>query len=175
MTPADLIVRRADADDAATIAQINRDCIRASHTMLYSADEMDSWPLEFYENRWRSYLTGERSPNLALAPRVAFLAHVCGEPVGFSACHHTTKWNVDAELQSLHVLQEHQRHGIGTLLFAHCVRWARDENRRSLGVDVALENPYRTFYIKHGGIAHDPHTYAWHNLNDLQTALRNAQ
>lgn len=85
--------------------------------------------------------------------------------VGYVAGHHTTKWGVETELQSMYILQNYQGLGIGTRLFAMLVDWLRQSGVRSLGVNVFAESPYNRFYEKMGGEEIRPGVMLWKDLS----------
>lgn len=137
-----------------------------------SLDDVPMGDVEFdYENRlkrWVGYINRTRHPRHALDPRIVYGAWDDSLMVGYAAAHHTTKWGVDAELQSMYLLLDYQGRGIGTDLFAKLVAWLAQSGIYSLGVNVFEESPYNGFYLKMGGEATSPGIILWRNLRDWE-------
>lgn len=74
------------------------------------------------EYRWHTYFKGE-SPQSSLPQRQVFKAVVNERIIGYIACHLTTRYGKDAEIQSFYVLKEFQRKGVGLALLAKLVNW----------------------------------------------------
>lgn len=155
--------REASIDDAASIARVEVESKRASIPDVVSEGEMDyNWSL----NRWIGYLNKTSSPRYALDPRIIYLACDGERVVGYAACHHTTKQGIEAELQSIYVLKEYQRQGIGTALVMRVVKWLLADGKNSLLAGFYGNNPYVTFYQKlDGDLTEGP--CIWRDLQQL--------
>lgn len=67
--------------------------------------------------RWKTYFHGE-SPLTSKPERIVFKAKDnSGTIIGYISGHLTTRFNIDAEIQSFYVLKNEQRKGVGTALF----------------------------------------------------------
>ena len=120
--------------------------------------------------RWQTYFAG-LSPASSKPPRVVYKAIVRTELVGYISGHLTTRFGLDAEIQSFYVLKSFQRQGIGRALCKHFVLWLLEQQARSLCVGIEAENPYRSFYLKYGGRYLNPHWIYWDNLPSILTQL----
>ncbi len=58
--------------------------------------------------RWQTYFRGE-SPGGSKPERLVLKAVVDGRLIGHLAGHLTTRYDMDAEIQSFYILKEHQR------------------------------------------------------------------
>ena len=113
--------REATVDDAEDIA----DQIVASRDKVRE----DDGSAEGTANRFRGYIEGTHHPRFAKPARKVWLAMVDDCVVGHIACHLTTKQGFEAELQSIFVLSEFQRRGLGTDLLRMAVDWLRSQVR----------------------------------------------
>ena len=161
-----LSYREATVDDAPSIARVEVKSKRASIPNVVSEIEMDyDWSL----NRWVGYLNKTSSPRFAEEHRIVFLACDGERVVGYAACHHTTKRGIEGELQSIYVLKEYQRQGIGTTLIMRVVKWLLANGKNSLLTGYYGKNPYVRFYQKLGAdLSEGP--AIWQNLRQLSDA-----
>ena len=113
--------------------------------------------------RWISYFTGE-SPSSSKPDRIVFGVTEAGEIIGYIAGHHTSRFDVDLEIQSFYILKKWQRKSIGTNLLVRLSQWAQVKGYVSACVGVAPLNPYRSFYLKHGAYVRNQHWLEWGNL-----------
>ncbi len=147
-----IIYREASIHDAEAIARTEAASKQASlvGVIEFMAPEYE---LDYDQLlvKWKGYIEKTRSPRKSKDPRVIYAAFDGGLMVGFAACHHTTKWGVESELQSMYVLKDYQGQGIGTHLFELVVEWLRENGICSMGVNLYSDNPYRQFYEKMGG------------------------
>jgi GNAT superfamily N-acetyltransferase len=164
--PTGITFREAGVGDAPAIARTEVESKLASLPGFVSPIVVnDDARLE----RWTHYINRTRSPNLALDPRIIVLASTEDAVVGTIACHQTTKWGLEAELQSLYILKPLQGRSIGTALFGFIVAWLEKRGLRSLGVGVHRRSSYNRFYEKLGGVQRDEHTYAWTDWEQLRS------
>ena len=163
--------RQAQLEDAPSIATVEVESKRASVPEVYSEGEMDqAWSLD----RWTGYINGTRTPTHGLDDRIVYVASAGESIVGFAACHHTTKRGIDAELQSIYVLLEHQRRGIGLELIRLIVEWAMSGGRSSLLAGFYGSNPYVAFYQKLDGYL-DEGPCIWRDLQELSKRIEAEQ
>lgn len=117
-TPPDLLVRPAQPDDAHALAQLHTMSWRSTYRGQL-ADAFLDGPV--FENRlavWTDRLATP-SPHQAI-----WVATRAGMVVGLSCAfaHHDEHWG--ALLENLHVAPDHQRQGVGQLLFHTVRQWA---------------------------------------------------
>ena len=74
---------------------------------------------------------------------------------------------MEAEIQSFYVLREHQRKGVGSILLLALVEWLVSASVSRLCVGIAAENPYRSFYVKHGASYLNEHWMYWTDIRPL--------
>lgn len=122
--------------------------------------------------RWRNYINRTHTPKDGKLPRVTYLAFANDTLVGHVACHHSTRHDCESELQSIHVLPEYQRTGLGTILLGMAVDWLVRTDITSMMVGFHPDNPYQQFYLKYGGLKTAPGRCEWHNLSQLQDLLK---
>jgi len=115
-------------------------------------------------SRWQTYFAG-KSPASAKPDRIIFKAVDANRVIGYVAVHLTTRFDMDAEIQSFYILNEYQRKGIGSKLFGYVLNWLAAFNVKNLCVGIAADNPYQVFYLKHGGKYYNPHWIFWDNLD----------
>jgi GNAT superfamily N-acetyltransferase len=116
--------------------------------------------------RWSTYFKGQ-SPHTSKPDRLVLKAVMKNRIVGYLAGHLTTRYNLDAEIQSFYILKQHQRHGIGKKLLAEFAKWLVSKNVASLCVGIAPTNKYKAFYIKNGGQYFNDHWIYWTDIKDL--------
>jgi GNAT superfamily N-acetyltransferase len=66
----------------------------------------------------------------------AFLGELNGRQVGFAAYHHTTRHDTDTELESIFVLREVQRRGLGTELLRVMEAGCAKRDREACALDM---------------------------------------
>lgn len=132
--------------------------------------DMIATDFDIRQHRWHTYFNQE-TPVSAKPQRIVYKAIKEGEIVGYIAGHLTTRYNKDAEIQSLYVLKSEQRNGIGSLLFKKFAAWLDKHGAESLCTGIFPENPYLVFYLKYGGMHLNPHWIYWDDLSLLQQKL----
>ena len=149
-------VREAGDDDLAALARIR--------------DE-GGWDGGAPETRMRGYLRGDVNPQYALAPRVMYLAHDDGAPIGYIAGHLTRRFDCDGELEWLFVLPGHRRAGAAALMLRALAGWFRTHDAARVCVNVAPDNePAVRFYERFGAVPLNDYFRVW---NDMPAALAN--
>lgn len=88
--------------------------------------------------------------------------------IGYLSGHLTTRFDLDAEIQSFYILKQEQRKGIGTALLLEFAAWLIQQNAKSLCVGIKAENKYRSFYLKYGGEYLNEHWIIWKDMTTLQ-------
>src|SRR6266567_7297782 len=85
-------------------------------------DVIDPEEIDFLrrQQRWNTYFRGQ-SPVGAKPERHVLIAIVDASPVGYIAGHLTSRYDMEAEIQSFYVLREHQRKGVGTALLSSLI------------------------------------------------------
>lgn len=114
------------------------------------------------EQRWILYTRGEQNPQKAFPPRIVYKA-VCGSQTGgFAAGHHTERFGMDGELQSIYVVPEHQGQGLGTRLVMEIARWLHA--RGAAGICVNAKDESAGFYTKPGARRYRPGWLVWDDM-----------
>ncbi len=150
----------ATVSDLHRLTQVEIESKKASIPQCVESVELDK-TLRY--RRWETYMAGS-SPSSSLPERVIFVAKEQDTIIGYLAGHHTTRFGLDCELQSVYVLKPSQGQGIGTALLERFAAWMTEHLFRSACVGVAPENPYRAFYLKQGAVAKNPHWLIWEDL-----------
>jgi ribosomal protein S18 acetylase RimI-like enzyme len=122
---------------------------------------------DYWTFRITSYFEGEHNPQLALPPRVGFVAMEGDTMVGFIAGHLTRRYSCDGEVQWIHVAPEGRRSGIASELLHLLAKWFVEQNALKVCVDVDPSNTAGLqFYKRHGAADLHPHWLYW---NDIRT------
>ena len=147
----------ADINDAEELTQVEIESKQQSLADIIEPFEIDHNSRLY---RWHTYFRGE-SPQTSKPERIIFKAVVDNKLVGYIAGHLTTRYNKDAEIQSFFILKAYQRKGFGKMLFLKFIEWLDAQNAKSLCVGIMPDNPYKAFYLKHGGQYLNPHWIYW--------------
>lgn len=151
----------AGVDDAEELTRVEIESKQQSLADIIEPHEID-YQGRLY--RWGTYFRAE-SPQTSKPERMVFKAVINGRVVGYIAGHLTTRYNKDAEIQSFYVLKAHQRKGLGQMLFLKFTAWLDTQNAKSLCVGIMPDNPYRAFYLKHGGQYLNLHWIYWDDVS----------
>lgn len=116
-------------------------------------------------HRWSAYMRKEHHPQKAKDPRIVYLAIGDGKTVGFVAGHLTERFDLEGELQSIYILPEHQRQGLGTLLVITLAKWFKKWDAKAVCVDH--KDGSEGFYIKLGAQPNEHGWLVWDNFLDL--------
>ncbi|HUK30986.1 MAG TPA: GNAT family N-acetyltransferase [Candidatus Acidoferrum sp.] len=129
-----------------------------------------SWGTEgYWQTRIAAYMDGELHPQLALMPRVNFVAIEGDSVVGLIAGHLTTRHACDGELEWIDVIAEKRGSGVASELLRHLARWFVEKKAPRICVDVDPGNTVaRRFYVRNGAEELKPHWLVW---NDIGTIL----
>jgi GNAT superfamily N-acetyltransferase len=157
-------IRVATPEDAGALAAILIASKEASFPELIDDHDRNA---PFWTDRWKGYLTTGSRAQMSRGDGFAFLAELNGRAVGFAAYHHTRRHGTDAELESIYVLKEAQRRGLGTELLRLIAGRLREDGSRSLCVGYDPRNPYKSFYLKHGALEIEPHWAVWRDVRKL--------
>ena len=79
----------------------------------------------------------------------------------------STRRGCAAELQWMFVLPNWQRKGIGAALLRRLAKWFTEQESTKVIVEAPPENPYRTFYLKHGAIPLDEYWLYWQHIDNI--------
>ena len=163
-------VRLAAEKDAETIVSILIASKEGSFPEAIDAHDRDA---PFWIRRWRGYISVGSQAQQSLGDGWAFIAEQEGRPVGFAAYHHTRRHQTDAELESVYVLKEWQRRGIGTHLLGAVAHRLNADGSRSMCVGFDSTLAYKEFYLKYGAIEIAPGApwAIWKDLGELSACL----
>ncbi|HWG38604.1 MAG TPA: GNAT family N-acetyltransferase [Terriglobales bacterium] len=119
----------------------------------------------YWGDRIAHYLAGAHHPQLALAPRIAYVAELDGQVVAFIAGHLSCRFDCQGELQWLNTAPEHRRRGLATALLKLLAQWFANHDARRICVNVAEDNAAaRAFYLRFGATLLAPHWLVWNEL-----------
>ena len=118
-------------------------------------------------SRWVAYFQG-LSPQTSKPERLVLKAVVQNKLVGYIAGHLTSRYGMDAEIQSFYILRPYQRQGLGKNLLRSFAQWLVTKKAKSLCVGISPANKYKAFYFKNGGQYLNEHWIYW---TDLQKQL----
>ena len=159
--PRGIVYREAGLEDVPAIVRVTIDTLTAVENGRAAYDA------QALRDRWERYLRGLHHPRQALAPRIAFAAFSGDAMAGYIAGHFSERHGTDGELQSVYVLSEHQRQGIGTALLLDLARWFAGYGRRKVCVGIEPTNPFRRFYEKQGARYINKHWLVWDDITAL--------
>jgi GNAT superfamily N-acetyltransferase len=124
---------------------------------------------------WQTYFKGQ-SPQTSRPERLTLKAVTKkNKIIGYLAGQLTTRYNMDAEIQSFYVLKQEQKKEVGTRLLAEFVKWLSDLNAKTLCVGINPENKYKAFYLKHGGKYLNEHWIFWQDISSLLKEIDNTK
>lgn len=145
-----ILYREAEPSDIPTMARLRAQ--RASRE-------------EYWTDRITRYFEGEHNPQMALPPRIGFVA-VEGETViGLITGHLSRRYSCDGEVQWIHVGTEYRRTGIASKLLRLLAQWFVTQNALKICVDVDPSNTAGLrFYSKHKAQVLNPHWMIWNDI-----------
>ena len=126
------------------------------------------------DTRVAAYLDGEHHPQQALRPRVAYIAVVENEVVGYVAGHLTTRNSCAGEVQYLFVNPDYRRRGIGSELLQRLADWFTSQDARRVCVPIANDSPLeaKPFVESLGAIPIRRYWYGWDDIGQLLMGYR---
>lgn len=152
----------ADEADIGELVQVEIESKLQSIPELIEDIEIDSSSRTY---RWQTYFKGQ-SPQTSKPERITLKAvNTNNKIIGYLSGHLTTRFNLDAEIQSFYVLKNEQGKGIGTKLLMEFMKWLISHNAKSLCVGFNPENKYKSFYLKHGGQYRNEHWIVWQDIS----------
>ncbi|HLH36865.1 MAG TPA: GNAT family N-acetyltransferase [Alloacidobacterium sp.] len=120
---------------------------------------------EYWTDRITRYFEGEHNPQMALPPRIGYVA-VDGETViGLITGHLSRRYSCNGEVQWIHVATEYRRKGVASELLRLLAGWLVSQNALKICVDVDPSNTAGLhFYKKHGASVLNPHWLIWNDI-----------
>jgi len=120
------------------------------------------------DHRIAAYLEGKHHPRQALEARVAYVALVGDDVVGYIAGHLTRRFECHGELQYLFVDPSRRRLGIAAQLLRELARWFTEQGAGVICVDVEPGNaPARAFYKRNGAVDLHPSWLVWNDIRSV--------
>lgn len=111
------------------------------------------------------YLDGLHHPQLALMPRVIYVALEGDSPIGYIAGHLTRRHGCDGELQWIYVVAEGRRGRVASELVRLLAAWFATQGASRICVNVAPGNAgARNFYARHGAENLNEHWMVWSDI-----------
>ena len=158
-------IRDAVDSDLDAIARVQSRTMVASDDYGNALDEDSEY--QRIQPRVVGYFAGTHNPSYSLPERTVLVAAHDEQIVGFAAGHRSTRMGCTGELQWMFVLPHWQRQGIGARLLRPLRNWFKVHGSTKVIVDAPPQNPYRTFYLKHGAIPLDEYWLYWENIGDV--------
>jgi ribosomal protein S18 acetylase RimI-like enzyme len=147
-----IVLRPVEAADIPAMASI-----RARNSFTHA----------YWHDRISRYLSGEHSPQQALADRTAFVAVDAGQIIGFVAGHTTKRFQCDAELEWIDTIEERRRQGIAGSLIATMAVWFAQHNAMRVCVDPG-NSIARSLYAKYGAHSLNQHWMVWDDVSQIR-------
>jgi ribosomal protein S18 acetylase RimI-like enzyme len=123
---------------------------------------------EYWEARLSGYLSGQLSPQKALASRAGFVALDGDSVAGFVAGHLTKRFGCDGELQWINVAQDYRGSGVGSALLRLLAAWFVEQQALRVCVNVGPDNAAAIqFYTRHGAVKLNEHWMVWNDIRTL--------
>ena len=140
-------IRKAVMEDVSAVARLNFDTWTTSFRGLVPDAWLDARDVNQHIDQFK-----ERFPSVGFGGM--FIAELNGSIVGFSdgGVMRNESLLFEAEIYALYVLREHQRKGIGRILFDSVANEAYRNGMRSMAVKTFAGSPYRRFYEKLGKV-----------------------
>lgn len=120
----------------------------------------------FWIPRITAYMNGENNPQMALPPRVSYVAMDNGQIIGFIAGHLTRWLDCEGELEWIDVDTEYRRKGIASELVRLLAKWFEEQGAHKTCVDPGNEAA-RKFYAANGAKNLDAHWMYWKDITAL--------
>lgn len=159
-------IRLADVDDSAGIAHVQITSYRTAYARFFPQAYLDHFTYEEQTQDWRDLMRDpEHDPLFVAADEergIVGYALGTAETEGFEPKF--------GELVALHVLPEHQRHGIGRRLFARMAAELQERGKTALMLWTIKENPVRAFYERLGGALAGEKSYKVDNMTVTEVA-----
>jgi L-amino acid N-acyltransferase YncA len=138
------LIRAATAGDAIAIAHVHVESWRTTYSGIVPDEYLAGLDETLRVQLWSEWLNGETTVLVAEhAGRVVGFAHAGKIREPLETC--------DAELYSLYLLREAQRHGTGSALLREMAAELNGRGFKSMAVWVLERNLSRSFYERFGG------------------------
>jgi GNAT superfamily N-acetyltransferase len=147
ISPQDVIYRAAELADVDQLAGIR-------------AAEWGTLP--YWQTRIRGYMTGQLSPQQALATRMVVVATHANTIIGFAAAHLTRRLGCNGELEWLNVEPQSRGLGIATRLLERVAVWFLQHQSTRVCVDP--DDVARAFYMHRGAESLNHHWLVWPDI-----------
>lgn len=172
-------IRKAVYEDAATIANIHVSSWKNTYKDLI--DEKDFSNMT-YENRkilWQTVLSVQNEE------RCTFVIYNSEKIVGFisGGPERTKRFNFDAEIYNIYLLQDYQKQGLGARLLKVFAEEMKENGYQSILVWILKQNPSSRFYERYqakpvgteqtsiGEGTYQETAYGWKDIDKLLTLL----
>jgi len=144
-----LAIRRATADDAATLAALAATTFTETFGHLYPPADLHGFLAEHYSaERQRTILQHPDYAVWLLEDDGVAVGHAAAGPCGLP---HAEAQPGDGELKRLYLLRSHQNSGWGSRLFETALGWLERAGPRTLWIGVWSENlGAQRFYGRYG-------------------------
>ncbi|MGB0575815.1 MAG: GNAT family N-acetyltransferase [Alphaproteobacteria bacterium] len=144
-----MIIRRAQVDDAAAIAEVHVETWRTSYAGMLPDKFLLNLSAEKHEARWWRYVLAEDNRRHYVYVAEDEDAGVVGFCSGGVMRGKAAKF--DGEVYALYLLENFQGMGVGKSLFLALVAHLQNTGDKTLLVWVLDQNPARFFYVSLGG------------------------
>ena len=136
-------IRSATGGDACAIARVHVESWRTTYTGIVPDAYLAGLDEMLRAKLWHEWLTGNA---------LVLVAESDGQVVGFAhgGANREALEECDAELYSIYLVREAQRHGAGKALLAAIASVLAERGFRSMAVWVLERNPARGFYERMG-------------------------
>jgi GNAT superfamily N-acetyltransferase len=115
--------------------------------------------------RMAAYLDGNHHPQQALPPRVAFVAVVADDVIGYIAGHATTRYGCSGEVQYLYVAPGYRRSGVARGLLRAVARWFDANHIHRVCVNANVDSDGAVpFYVAQGAVPINKYWYVWADI-----------
>ena len=146
--PSDFIIRKANRDDATSVAFVNAESWQTTYRGIIDQDFLKTITPDQQLPRAERLVESEELNCLVAENKLT------KEVVGF-ACfgkNREPKVDADCELQAIYLLEAFQKFGIGKMLFETGVKTLKEQSKERMTVSVFEANTVaRSFYEQHGG------------------------
>jgi ribosomal protein S18 acetylase RimI-like enzyme len=116
--------------------------------------------------RMTKYLEGTHYPQLALQPRIMWIAEDSETVAGYIAGHLSHRFGCEGELQWIYIVTHWRGSYLSSELLRLLAKWFVDQNAFRICVDVGNEQA-RRFYMKNGAKVLNEHWLIWEDISSI--------
>lgn len=140
-------IRKAKISDAYGIANVHIKSWKETYTRIVDDEYLKGLSIEERFEKWKEWLKPSKSSwkFVAISSDKKIIGFIAG---GFSR---DKKIKFSGELYAIYTLKKHQKKNVGYMLTKKLSSELKRNGIKNMYTCVLKDNPYKSFYIKHGG------------------------